>query len=297
MGRPTKQGIDYFNLDCSNDLKLELFISDAKIEGFGILIALWQMIYRDEGYYIKYSDDLALILRKYTLAETETIVSVIQKSIKRSLFDKSLYEKYQILTSSGIQKRYLIAAKKKKRVVVDKKYLLINVSDYGNIVYGSQNSIDSYENATKEEEEEEEEVKEDTSPQKSGEAFSLKKYNTDFPHLDEKIKRLFKNILIVCNKISSLPRSRTQKSWKPRQWVQLKINEQKHPEAILYTLNALCKGWNNAPRPWGFCEKIIERENGNFNEAESTATHQKFKNIEIPELIELSSGILKEIPK
>ena len=64
MGRPTKQGVDYFPLDTSMDMDINLFIADTGASGFGVLIATWQLIYKENGYYINYSDDLFLMIRR-----------------------------------------------------------------------------------------------------------------------------------------------------------------------------------------------------------------------------------------
>ena len=143
MARPTKQGIDFFSLDCEPKAKLELFIAEKGAEGFGILVMLWQMIYKGEGYYIPYDEDLVWLIRKESLSPAETIVSVIENAIKRNLFDKTLYNEHKILTSTGIQKRYFSAAKKKKEVFAVADYLLIDVSDNKNLVYSGENSVSS----------------------------------------------------------------------------------------------------------------------------------------------------------
>ncbi len=141
MARPTKQGIDFFSLDCDPEAKLELFIAENGAEGFGILVMLWQMIYKGEGYFIRHDDDLVWLIRKESLSEPETIVSVIENAIKRGLFDKTLYEVHKILSSTGIQKRYFAAAKKKKEIFVVSDYLLIDVSDNNNLVYSGENPV------------------------------------------------------------------------------------------------------------------------------------------------------------
>ncbi len=146
MARPTKQGIDFFSLDCEPEAKLELFIAENGAEGFGILVMLWQMIYKGDGYYIHYDEDLVWLIRKESLSQAETIVSVIENAIKRNLFDKTLYDEQKILTSTGIQKRYFSAAKKKKEIFAVADYLLIDVSDNNNLVYSGENPVSSDEN-------------------------------------------------------------------------------------------------------------------------------------------------------
>jgi hypothetical protein len=150
MARPTKQGLDYFPVDCNPDGKLEMFIAENGAEGLGILILLWEMIYKDEGYFIKYDDDLIIRLRKEALSSMETIVNVIGNAVKRTLFDVSMLDNFGILTSKGIQKRFFPAAKQKKTVCVFQELLLLDVSTYGNLVITHVNPIERLDNTTKE---------------------------------------------------------------------------------------------------------------------------------------------------
>ncbi len=163
MARPTKQGIDFFSLDVNDDDKLDLFIAESGAEGFGILVILWRMIYRGEGYYIHHDDDLILMLRRKTLSASDTIVSAVENAVKRGIFDEKMLRQFGILTSRGIQKRFFPAASKKKEVHVTHDFLLISVSGYNNVVFDSGNPVSNDGNATKEKEKGEEEEEEGVS--------------------------------------------------------------------------------------------------------------------------------------
>ncbi|PWW83056.1 hypothetical protein CR164_00390 [Prosthecochloris marina] len=139
MARPMKTGLDYFPLDCVPDGKLELFIAENGAEGFGILVILWRLIYKDEGYYIKFDNDLVLRIRRASLSHAETIENVINNALKRGIFDKSMYGSYGILTSAGIQKRYLTITERRKEVRVILEFLLIDVCEYKNLFIVNNN--------------------------------------------------------------------------------------------------------------------------------------------------------------
>lgn len=157
MARPTKQGIDYFPVDVQFDDKVELYVAETGAEGLGILITIWQIIYQNEGYYAQNNDNLALLVRRRTMAKIEDIKNCIFCAICQGIFDESLAKKYQILTSKAIQKRYIVASRKKAEVSGVRNYLYDCIIDKGNS-YG--NLVLERKNATKEEEEEEEEVNE-----------------------------------------------------------------------------------------------------------------------------------------
>lgn len=162
MARPTKQGIDYFPVDVDFDDKIEMYLLEKESLGLAVLVTLWQLIYKNEGYYIQNGNDLLLMVKKRISGDINSIKDCINLCLDRNIFDKNLYEKHKILTSRGIQKRFFDAATKKKEVRFNPKFMLIDVSGYGNLIKVDDNSINSYGNATKEKEEvkekEEEEI-------------------------------------------------------------------------------------------------------------------------------------------
>lgn len=52
MARPIRQGIDYFPLDVDFDDKIEMYMIEKEAVGLAVLITTWQLIYKNEGYYI-----------------------------------------------------------------------------------------------------------------------------------------------------------------------------------------------------------------------------------------------------
>jgi len=148
MARPTKQGIDYFPLDCALDDKIEMYLIEQGAVGFAVLICLWQMIYSNEGYYIDDSDDLHLLVKRKIDVGVNEVSDCINACLRRRIFSRDNHEKYNILTSKAIQKRYFDAAKKKKGVKVTVEYLLICVDSYQNLINSSLNLVPSGGNAT-----------------------------------------------------------------------------------------------------------------------------------------------------
>jgi len=128
----SKSGLDYFSFDIDffNDQKIE-FVS-AKYGELGELIAIKLLckIYR-EGYYLKWGEDECLLFSKKAGEDIskELVKNVIDELLKRGFFNKNLYDKYSILTSKGIQKRFLEAAKRRKEIVFFKEYFLLNGHD------------------------------------------------------------------------------------------------------------------------------------------------------------------------
>ncbi len=149
MARPTKQGIDYYPLDVQFDDKIELFIVENGPASLSVLITVWQLIYQNEGYYIKYSNDLFLLIKRRILLDVEEVKRCVDAAVARGLFCNTIFKKHKILTSGAIQNRYFIASRKKKIVSVVKNYICNGVSDAvnPNVVW-----VDVAGNATKEKE-------------------------------------------------------------------------------------------------------------------------------------------------
>ena len=160
MARPTKQGIDYFPLDCQFDDKIEMYLIEKGATGLGVLVTLWQMIYANEGYYIEDNNDLHLLIKRRIDVPVNEVSDCINACLNRNLFSQKLHGSYRILTSKAIQKRYFEAAKKKKSILSTTEYLLINVDSYANLTDSGINPVDVDGNATnvKEEVEVKEEV-------------------------------------------------------------------------------------------------------------------------------------------
>ena len=66
MGRHQKKGLDYFPLDVHMDNSVALLEVDHGLEGFAILIKLYQKIYAD-GYYIHVSANSSCSFNVFTV--------------------------------------------------------------------------------------------------------------------------------------------------------------------------------------------------------------------------------------
>lgn len=149
MARPTKQGIDYFPIDCQFDDEIQLFLAENGADSLGILVVTWQIIYQNDGYYVVCDKRFPLKIKQRILSEVDRINHVITEAIEWGIFDKNIYKKHKILTSVGIQKRYLIASRLKKVVKLYTDLMLIDVSNVENSVNVVGNPNNVVGNATK----------------------------------------------------------------------------------------------------------------------------------------------------
>lgn len=161
MSRPIKAGLDYFPLDVHVDEKIELIEAKHGLVGFGITIKLFQNIYQN-SYFLKVTEDLLLLLSKRISADINLVNAVINDGIKWGLFDEQLYRTQSVLTSKGLQKRYVEATKRRKEVEFIKEYILIGDVEtlYSDRVIVNIKSINADNNPKKENNNSQSKVKE-----------------------------------------------------------------------------------------------------------------------------------------
>lgn len=124
MARPAKQGLDYFPLDVHIDDKLRFIKAKFGWEGYGIIIGLFQHIY-GQGYWCSWSGDDDFLYAEENRIDRALLIKIVNEALKRALFSQELYEKHQILTSCGIQKRYAEIVKRRKVIDIVSEYVLI----------------------------------------------------------------------------------------------------------------------------------------------------------------------------
>lgn len=126
MGRPTKFGLDYFPLDTEWDMKMRLVKARFGLVGIGCIIELYKLIYH-EGYYIKWDDETRLLFSSDNHIDEITLTEIVVFSTEKGVFDAGKLDFLGVLTSRGIQKRWLKIAKESNRSVkkIDEKYDLL----------------------------------------------------------------------------------------------------------------------------------------------------------------------------
>lgn len=150
-GRPTKQGIDYFPMDVGffTDVKIRKISRACGSQSTSILICLLCNIYKDEGYYILWDEDLPFVIADIVGVSEGAVKEVLIKSLQVGFFDQELYEKYKILTSSGIQKRFLLATYQRKETTIIPEYLINCANNSINCTNNSINHSDNEQSKSK----------------------------------------------------------------------------------------------------------------------------------------------------
>lgn len=134
-----KVGLDYFELDCHLETKIRLIQAEFGLKGFAIVVKLYQKIYGELGYYCEWNEDSSLLFMSEngvsSCDEKNLINEIVAACIRRDIFSKKLFDRFSILTSAGVQKRYLKATSRREKVIMKKEYLLLSdAKNYSNVV-------------------------------------------------------------------------------------------------------------------------------------------------------------------
>lgn len=136
MARPTKEGLDYFPLDVDieQDEKVALIEAQHGTLGFAIIIKLFMRIYKN-GYFYEWGEKEQLLFSKIVNVDINSVNEVINDCLKWGLFDTNSYEQYRILTSRGVQSRYLEATIRRKEPKIIKEYCLLSNEELNSYNY------------------------------------------------------------------------------------------------------------------------------------------------------------------
>lgn len=129
--RPVKKGLTYFpfDVDFFDDDKLLFVSARFGLKGELVVVKLLCRIYRDEGYYLNWDEDTSLLFAKRVgdNCQHSFVNDVVNELLKRGFFDENIFKSFGVLTSRGIQKRYLAACEtsKRKQILINPEFDLI----------------------------------------------------------------------------------------------------------------------------------------------------------------------------
>ena len=161
MARPTKTGLDYYPMDVGflRDKKVRLLRSEFGASSVLFVLYVLGKVYEGDGYFLRWDKD-ELLLAADELREQPTYISeVLQGCLTRSLFDERVFQMFGVLTSAGIQRRYLRGCEKRDVITIVSEYWLLNIGSKSDVpagvrakltlvsVTGGNNDVNSPENS------------------------------------------------------------------------------------------------------------------------------------------------------
>lgn len=165
MARPHEESLNYFPLDTEMDDDVKILEAQYGIEGFGILVRIWQKIYSGEGYYTEWKMDIAKIFCRENALDYDKTNSVVETCLELGIFNENLFEEYNILTSKAIQKRYMKATSRRTRIEIDSRYLVLDEDMINkNTVIVNKNKVNEHKNLGSSQQSKVKESKENNKP-------------------------------------------------------------------------------------------------------------------------------------
>lgn len=138
MARPAKIGLDYYPMDVGflRDKKVRLLRAEFGASSVLFVLYVWGKAYEEDGYFLAWDKD-ELLLAADELREQPTYISeVLQGCLKRSIFDERVFQVFGVLTSAGIQRRYLRGCEKRDGITIVNEYWLLNIGSKSDVPAG-----------------------------------------------------------------------------------------------------------------------------------------------------------------
>ena len=143
-GRP-KQGIDY------SGWSVDIFDSDTKIDrlldahgwvGFGVYFFLCQRAYKSNGYFYEWGwADCASTARKMGGGiGSRTVKETVSYCLQIGLFDQGLFDRWSVLTSRGIQRRFWAVLSERRSKIAYEEYWLLDDEECKGLVKVSRDT-------------------------------------------------------------------------------------------------------------------------------------------------------------
>lgn len=260
-GRPIKQGVDYFPLSVSlfSDVKIRKVSRSCGPNSVSVLICLLCNIYRENGYYILWDEDLPFFIADEVGVSEGCVKEIILKAIQVGFFDVEKYSAYGILTSYGIQKRFFEITKRRNETEIKQEYL-INADN--NSINVCNNSINACNNGQRKVKERKENIT--PSPPKRG-SSKTKKKKTDGLNskarlaFEEHYRQVFSSDYYWTAKDAGAMSKLLQKLRFQREQKQLDVSD----DSIIYSLRYLLSSINEG---WIFENFSVTNINSKFNE-------------------------------
>ena len=145
LARPIKDGAIYFpkDTDFYADDKIKLLRTEFGAKGMYILDYLLCDLYGKNGYFIKWDVDKCFLVSDGAGCGCTPafIAEVVQGCIRRSFFDKRVFDTFGVLTSAGIQRRYIRMVSSRDEIRINKAFFLLDAHDKNDVPEKALNKL------------------------------------------------------------------------------------------------------------------------------------------------------------
>ncbi len=145
MARPQKVGADYFPKDTHfyEDDKVKLLRAEFGAKGMYLLDYILCDLYGKDGYYTKWDK-----VKCYLVSDgagcgcsPNFVEEFISGCVRYSLFDERAFNDFGIITSPGIQRRFVRMLNSREKFTFIEEYFLLDVNDTQDVPTGILNKI------------------------------------------------------------------------------------------------------------------------------------------------------------
>lgn len=130
MSRPLKDGVDYFpkDTDFYSDYKVRLLRAEFGAKGMYLLDYLLCELYGKNGYFLPWDRNVQLLVADAVGCgcEPQYISEFVAGAARCSFFDERVRNAFGILTSAGIQRRYIRMFNSREEIQIIKEYWLLD---------------------------------------------------------------------------------------------------------------------------------------------------------------------------
>jgi len=131
MTYPKREGLEFFihDTDMSEDSKIKILSGRHGLVGFAVYVRLLEMIYKERGYFLYFGNEESELFAIDNRINDTELRSILETCFFKDLFDRAIYEKYNILTSERIQKNFFRSCKRRAIVRYFKELFMISDRD------------------------------------------------------------------------------------------------------------------------------------------------------------------------
>ena len=145
MARPLKDGVDYFpkDTDFYGDDKVRLLRAEFQSKGMYLLDYLLCDLYGKNGYFIRWGKDKCYLVSDGAGCgcAPNFVEEFVNRCVACSFFDERVYNVFGVLTSSGIQRRYIRMFNSRPDIPMIKEYWLLDVNDKKDVPKGALDKL------------------------------------------------------------------------------------------------------------------------------------------------------------
>jgi hypothetical protein len=106
---------------------MQLIAAEYGLTGWAVIVKIWSEIYSTNGYWILWDKEQSLLFSKANNLENKYVKNVVSSAIQGDIFDMKIFLRFKILTSNGIQKRW-INSKRRSKLLICNDLWIYNIS-------------------------------------------------------------------------------------------------------------------------------------------------------------------------